>query len=358
LHIITGLDKAGAESILYKLIESDTIYNHSVLSLTGDGYYGNKFNAMGIETFYLDFRKREKFFKNIINIMDIINNEHPDIVQTWMYHSDLIGGILSKICGVKKIIWSIHNIELDSKILSIIRYLSAMLSHIIPTSIVSVSREGKRFHIVIGYAKRKFSTINNGIDIEKFSITSKHKTKDINIANIARFDLIKDHSNLIKGISLVADDINKQVKYLFIGENINNDNKYLTNILSKYKLIKFVDLLGVRDNIHQLLKKVDIFILSSKSEAQPLVLMEAMASGIPCISTDVGDCKNIIGDTGWLIKKENSKQLSKAIEKAILERNTQPQKWNRRRKKCRKRIKTYFNQKIMVAKYQHLWSRV
>ena len=68
MHIITGLDKAGAESILYKLIESDTIYNHSVLSLTGDGYYGNKFNAMGIETFYLDFRKREKIFKNIINI--------------------------------------------------------------------------------------------------------------------------------------------------------------------------------------------------------------------------------------------------------------------------------------------------
>ena len=51
--------------------------------------------------------------------------------------------------------------------------------------------------------------------------------------------------------------------------------------------------------------------------------MESMASGIPCISTDVGDCKNIIGDTGWLIKKENSKQLSKAIETAILERNTQ-----------------------------------
>ena len=99
-------------------------------------------------------------------------------------------------------------------------------------------------------------------------------------------------------------------------------------------------------------------MLSSFNEASPLVIMESMACGIPNISTKLGDCKNIIGATGQLIKKENSKQLSKAVEPAILERNTQPQKWNHRRKKCRKRTEMYYNQKIMVAKYQQLWARV
>ena len=109
LHIITGLNHGGAESALYRLVtfhKIDTIEN-IVVSMTDRGFYFNELSIEGIRVFTLDMPRRSISVIGLFRLWKIIRYEKPDVVQTWMYHSDLIGGIVAKLSGVKKIIWGV-----------------------------------------------------------------------------------------------------------------------------------------------------------------------------------------------------------------------------------------------------------
>ena len=103
LHIITGLHKSGAELNLFNLVSEDKINKHTVISLLGNNFYGKKLEKKGIKVYYLSLNKNIFYiYKGIRKIINVINSENPDVVQSWMYHADIIGGLVSRFCGVKK----------------------------------------------------------------------------------------------------------------------------------------------------------------------------------------------------------------------------------------------------------------
>ena len=104
-----------------------------------------------------------------------------------------------------------------------------------------------------------------------------------------------------------------------VGLNMNNNNKILKDQIKKFKLDKKIKLIGSRKNIVEVMNGLDIHILTSKSEAFPNVVVEAMSCKTPCISTNVGDCSFIIGKTGWLVPPQNPIRLAKVIEIALNE---------------------------------------
>ena len=106
LHIITALGDGGAEHTLYKICKYDKINEHLVISLKGPGKYYSLLKKLGINVYYLNikFYSINKFF----NLVKLIRSLKPSIVQTWLIHADLLGGICGKLAGIKNIIWNIR----------------------------------------------------------------------------------------------------------------------------------------------------------------------------------------------------------------------------------------------------------
>ena len=95
-HVITGLGDGGAEAVLFRLCTHSSRVENVVISLMGDGKYGKLLRERGISVYCLDLPKGKIRLGSIIQLYILFRNIKPDLVQTWMYHADLIGGVLAK----------------------------------------------------------------------------------------------------------------------------------------------------------------------------------------------------------------------------------------------------------------------
>jgi len=124
--------------------------------------------------------------------------------------------------------------------------------------------------------------------------------------------------------------------------------------IDKYNIRNFVNLLGPYDNVPAIMSFIDIHILSSAAESFPNVLAEAMLLGTPCVSTEVGDAKRIIDDTGWLVPAKNSQMLANGIEQALFEMKNL-YNWKIRQQDCKERIKNNYSMDKMTSSFNDLW---
>tara|TARA_B100001057_G_scaffold449247_1_gene490270 strand:- start:47 stop:1165 length:1119 start_codon:yes stop_codon:yes gene_type:complete len=366
IHIITGLKNGGAENLLYKICRNDCLNNHVVISITSGGKYFLLLRKIGIKVYSLDmkFYSLLKFFYLIL----LLRKFKPDIVQTWLVHGDFVGGLASKLAGVKNIIWTILYSKLDISIekisnILLIKVLSK-LSYIIPKSIVVVSKNSKKNCIKLGYDKKKINLIPIGFDLSIYKINKNQrlnlrkmleiKREIALIGIVARFHPVKDHENLLNALSNVVTK-NKKFCCILVGPGTNKKNKILFNITKKLGLENYVKLLGPRNNISEIMNALDVNILCSKSEGFPNVVAEAMACGTPCIVTDVGDSALIVGKTGWVVPPKNSEILSSTIEKVLDDINKK--NWKKRCFLARERVKKKFEINKMIDSYNLIWKK-
>ena len=127
-------------------------------------------------------------------------------------------------------------------------------------------------------------------------------------------------------------------------------------MIKEFDLDNEIILLGSQNNINRIMKKIDIHILASEyGEAFPNVVAEAMASGTPCVVTDVGDSSLIVGKTGWTVKTRNSKSLAYSIMKAI--KKSKSKEWDYQCQAARNRIVNKFTIKKMINNYNKIWQK-
>lgn len=112
LHVITGLDDGGAEAVLYRLCCFERQNSHIVISLTGRGKYADLLQKAGISVFCLQMGKGFLSIRGIYKLWKLINKIQPNVIQTWMYHADLIGGIIGRLSGIRAICWGVHHTDL------------------------------------------------------------------------------------------------------------------------------------------------------------------------------------------------------------------------------------------------------
>ena len=142
LHIITGLSTGGAEMMLYRLLAAlkGSDLEPVVLSLTTVGPVGEKIKDLGIPVYSLGMGKRFRDAALFFKLVKLVKKHDPDLVQTWMYHADLVGGLAAKIAGYNNVLWGIrnNNLELDAVRVSTIwtAKLCAKLSSLFPNKII------------------------------------------------------------------------------------------------------------------------------------------------------------------------------------------------------------------------------
>lgn len=367
-HIITGLNNGGAEAVLYRLCTNDTGATHTVISLMDMGKYGPMLEKAGITVHCLNMPQGRVTLSGLRKLYTLLKKGKPDAVQTWMYHADLIGGVIAKLAGVKKVFWGIHhsNLEPDKSKRSTIAIakLCARLSKRVPMGIVCCADEALAVHAAIGYDMSKMTVIYNGYRLDQFNINSDSGNavkQELNIAHaplvlglVGRFDPQKDHANLLNALALLKEK-NKDFACLLVGADINRDNMELYGQIKRLGLLEHVRLLDQRSDIPAVMNALDVHVLSSTTEGFPNVVAEAMACGTPCVTTDVGDAALIVGDTGWVVPPSNSEQLFEAIIKALNEKQTNADAWNARQQAARQRIEDNFSIETMVRKYHRVW---
>ena len=173
LHIITGLDQGGAQSALYRLVTSNNAgVEHVIVSIIDYGLYGFQLREAGVEVHAIGMNRGKLSLSGLVKLWKLVRKIHPDVVQTWMYHADLIGGIISKLAGFNNICWGVVNFNLHPSITPTMTILTAkfcgLVSGFVPKKIVSCSERAIDVHVNIGYSERKMVSIPLGFDLNTY----------------------------------------------------------------------------------------------------------------------------------------------------------------------------------------------
>lgn len=369
VHIITSLDGGGAEGALYRLVkQTHPNLTQHVICLSTDGKFGPLLRELGVQVHALEMPKGRISLKGLRTLITLLRQKDrtQTVVQTWMYHADFLGGLIARLVGHRNIVWGIRNTKIDKqarKTLAVAK-LCAMLSRIVPLGIISCSATAAEYHKQLGYRGR-MHLIPNGYWTDKFKVSKNQRQQvraELGIENnfvlgfVARWDPAKDHATLLQAIRLLVRN-NSDIRLVLIGHGCKNSNEELTELIHENELEKYILLLGERSDIPAIMNALDIHVLSSKTEAFPNVVAEAMACGTPCVVTDVGDAAEIIGDCGWVTAPESPQKLSNTIATAISELKDPATKTSKSIE-CRNRIQENYSMEKMADSFIQVWTSV
>ena len=366
LHLITSLAQGGAQAVLAELVSRTCgEVEHTVVSLLNEMSYAEVLRKRGIHVATLHMKRGAVPRVPLAAILRILRNVSPDIVQTWMYHADLLGGSMARLAGCRRVIWGIRNLHVDAPLTRGISRACALLSRWVPTAIACCSSEAARAHQALGYRREKFRVIRNGCNLARFHPDSSARDRirlelgvrqeETLLGMVARWDVQKDHPNLLQALSyLVAHGV--AFRCALVGTNMSHDNAKLLATIQRLGLEKRTMLIGPRTDIPDIMNAFDIHVLSSASEAFPNVVAESMACGTPCVTTNVGDAALIVGNPEWVVPPHDPVALAQALEQSLerIRRNGREALG----KLCRDRIAAHFSLERMVAEYRDLWNDV
>ena len=367
VHIINDLSIGGAEMMLYKLVYrmDKSEFDTQVVSLTDIGKIGKKIEDLGIPVKTLKMRRGLPDPRGIYKLTMWLRGIKPDIVQTWMYHANLIGGLAALNDRKTPIIWGIRHGRLEKKYFKKTTFwtakMCAYLSSYIPIWIVCNSQASKRFHANLGYSADKMKVIPNGFDLVLFSANEKARKsirKELGVSDqtviiglIARFHPNKDHFNFCKAAGILH-KTKSNVHFVLCGEGISSHNTNLMRWINEARISSTIHLLGPRGDIPSVMASLDVATTSSFIEGFPNVIGEAMASCVPCVATDVGDSNIIVEETGFVVPPKDPVALAQAWNKLI---DMGPEKRKHLGLMARQRIEKYFALEKITKQFESLY---
>lgn len=315
LHVITNFSAmGGAEMMLCRLIKAQPHVKHYIVSLMkineeiysetlGQCNYVESLNWNGINT-----------FNTLLKLKKIIKELNPDLIQGWMYHANVLAS-LSLVGNQKKpkLCWGIHHSLASSKDESISTKVALMFSRFLAHSadaIIYCAQSSQKQHQTFGFKNLKNIVIPNGIQLENFKLNNDiHNPCVVGFAG--RYHPAKGYQYLFETIFLLKD---YPIIFKIAGRGANLTTSEIANYFEKYELDeKKVILLDQITNMPEFYTSIDLFLMTSITEGFPNVLVEAMASGVPCVTTNVGDAEFIVQKNGYVVASRNSQQLSEAI---------------------------------------------
>jgi len=195
-----------------------------------------------------------------------------------------------------------------------------------PKKIIYNSHTGKDYHELIGYTSKKGIVVPNGFDTDIFIPLQQarlHIRKELGLPDntlligmVSRYHSIKDHTTFLQAAAQMF-KIKPNVKFILAGRGCDSENNDLISLIKHLDLDKTVFLLGERKDVPRLTAAFDIASSSSSSEGFANIIGEAMSCGVPCVVTDVGDSKWILGSGGVVVPPKNPEAMQKGWEQLI-----------------------------------------
>lgn len=366
-HVVYKLDYGGLENGLINLINNmpSERYKHVIICLTDYTDFSKKLKK---EVHLFSLHKNEgKDIGLYFKIYKLFRRIKPDIVHT-RNMATLESLLPAFLAGVKIRVHGEHGRDvhdLDGK--SVKFRLLRKLFRPLVDRYIPLSDELEKYLLEnINVSKKKITHICNGVDMDKFYPLKNEKDVlpegflspgSIVIGTIGRMEEVKDQSNLADAfINIVSSDpeMKKKLRLVMIGNgSLLNTIKMK---LDKEDCARVSWLPGIREDIPELLREIDIFVLPSKAEGISNTILEAMAIGLPVVATNVGGNSELLvdGETGFLVPRNNPQALAEAIVRYI----NDPELRSQHAKSARERAVKEFSMDTMVKKYIDVYDDV
>ena len=327
LHIITGLAIGGAERSLFNLAVADPArgFSHSVVSLTGMGHYGPLLRENGVAVHALGISGVASLLAAPIKLRKLVRQIGPDIVQGWMPHGNVAATVAASMSRrLVRVAWnirqSLYDLSAEKRATQwMIRGLKTQSRR--PDAIIYNSYQAREHHEDLGFSPGRGIVIPNGFDTDRWKPDAGHRSAlrtAIGVAEggavggfVGRFHALKDVPTFMTASAVALAEV-PELHIVMVGDGLTRENSALQGLFAKLPPQRF-HTPGRRDDIEAILPGFDFFCLSSASEAFPNVLGEAMASGLPSIATDVGDCARLLDGHGRIVPRGDPGIMAEAM---------------------------------------------
>lgn len=336
-------------------------FKNVVVSLTDRGQLGAEIEEAGTPVYCLGMKRGRVNINAVARLVRLIRDVRPGLIQSWLYHADLLCLVASKFAGSPPIVWNLRCSNMDlqyypRKTRWVLRVLARCSR--LPVAVIVNSLAGQALHQHLGYRVRRWEVIPNGFDLDQFRPDPEAKGRlcgelrvpadSLLVGMIARVDPMKDHGTFLDAASLLADKYHR-VHFVLVGK----DALRLRPLVVDRHIERCVHLFDSRRDISRILPGLDIVSLSSAfGEGFPNAVGEAMATGIPCVVTNVGDSARLVGETGRVVPTKNPEALARAWGE-LIEMGSDGR--HRLGLAARQRIEEHFDLRRIVKQYEQCY---
>jgi glycosyltransferase involved in cell wall biosynthesis len=330
VHVITSTGFGGAQIMLSRYLGACTPsrVTHSVISLMPGGAISDELSKAGVPVFELGLSSNVRSLRDLHKIRHKLAAQAPDVIFGWMYHGCLAA--LYGRTGLRNtaLVWGIHHSLADIRVEKtptrlLVRALAA-LSHKVD-GLSYCSSMSRAQHEAIGFLPDRARVIPNAVDAAVFhpdpdararlgaicGIPSERRI----IGTVARSHPMKDHVSMVRALAKLLSE-GRDVHGVLLGAGQSQSAAVAE--ATAIGISDRVSGLENRSDVNTLVPGFDAFLLSSAwGEAFPVAVAEAMAAGVPCVVTDVGDCAELVGATGAVVAPRDVDAMADALDRIL-----------------------------------------
>ncbi|MBX7142934.1 MAG: glycosyltransferase [Oligoflexia bacterium] len=368
--VITSLTTGGAERSLVELLSrlDRTRFEFTVICLQHEGDYGRELQSRGIPLNCLRMGGLGSFFRGLSDLRKALRKFAPDIVQCWMYHANFFGTLASFGLDASSLVWNVRNSLIapgtTPSLTRIVVWISGVLSRLVPMRIIYNSYRAEHIHTnrpLVAFSKRKGQVISNGFDTDQFKASldarltvraelGLNQTQPL-VGIFGRSHPVKDHPAFLKAAALIS-RLLPAARFLMCGAGLDKSNTELNALIKKLGLEGKVVMLGRRDDMPRLMASLDVMVLTSQAESFPRVIGEALSCGIPCVATDVGDCRELIRECGAVVGVGDVEAIAYSVVRIL---QLSDEERNKMSRSARARIEQSYAMQACTQEYVRLY---
>jgi sugar transferase (PEP-CTERM/EpsH1 system associated) len=349
-HVVTTLAIGGLEKVVLDLVRrrDDRAFAACLVCLDSAGVLEREFEAAGVPVTVIGTKGSVPL--RIWRLSRRLRALKPDVVHTHNPQAHLHGTWAAKLAGVPVVVHTKHGRDHVSRptLAALVRIATHWADAFVAVSddAASVARD------LEGVPPAKLMVVHNGIDLDRFGADIRRATPARRLITVGRLDPIKDQATMLRAVKLAAGRL-PGIRLDIVGDGPSRAG--LEALCAELGLVSSVTFHGYRAEVAPLLAEADVFVLSSVSEGVSIALLEAMASGLPAVATDVGGNREVIvnGVTGLLTAAGSAEALADAIVRVA----SDPPTLARMSAAARRRVEEEFNLRHVVARYEALYRR-
>jgi glycosyltransferase involved in cell wall biosynthesis len=358
LHLLAAMPVGGAEDMVAAVVRGldPETFEMGCAVMGEPGPVGEELRAAGypMASLGLDL-KRHSTRRLVAGVRRLLREVRPDILHTHLYHPNLYGRLAALGLGLRGIVATVHNLYTRVKLHRCL--WNRVLGRVSDYVMVFSPRVGQDVRRYDGVPEARLRLVSPGVRVEALQLAAtpgaareRLGLAGFVVGTVARLEEQKGHEYLLEAVHRVLPEI-PELCVVLVGDGQRRAN--IEKQVEDLGLTRVVRLLGTRRDVPLILRALDLFLQPSLWEGIPLTLLEAMAAGLPVISTRVGRAPEVIreGDCGRLVPPGDSG----ALAAAILDAYRHPEQRRNWAAQARRRIVEHYSQEAMLRQFADLY---
>jgi glycosyltransferase involved in cell wall biosynthesis len=317
LHVISGLGSGGTEGVLYRLLAAGKHeeFAHSVVSLSDEGVWGEKIRQLGVPVQVIRMPKGLPTPGFLSRLKTQVSGGRPDLVMGWLYRGNLAATWAARWAHAP-LVWNVRHSLHDWKRERFLFKLSVRANRWLskrPELVVYNSRTAQAQHEAFGFRSRQSQVIPNGFDTARFCPNPQARERwrhtwgaedgALIVGLSARYHPTKNHRGFVAAAAQVLKAF-PGVLFVLVGDGTGPENLELAEAVRATGYADRFRLMGRVDDVQEVVSGWDLAVNASFGEAFPNAVAEALACGVPCLATNVGDSAWIVGEAGGTVEPD------------------------------------------------------